>query len=128
MDEVKFPPAGQPAVGAGHEFQRGPADSKARKQTPVFSGVINYFPDALMDVARLSWAGNEKHNPGEALHWAREKSLDHEDCVARHLIDSRAYTEEAGHRFLHATCLAWRALAHLQTLIEELRTQGVQYP
>lgn len=124
---MDYPKAGQPATGAGHEFNRGPADPKVRKQTPVFSGVLNYFPDAIMDVARLSHAGNEKHNPGEPLHWARGKSLDHEDCIARHLLDSRAYTTEAGQRFLHATCLAWRALAHCQSLIEDLKSTG-EYP
>ena len=37
----------------------------ARKATPLFSGCIAYFPDALMEIARLSKHCNDQHNPGE---------------------------------------------------------------
>jgi hypothetical protein len=76
----------------------------------VFSGVLEYFPDAIAAVAKLSKEGNDKHNPDQPLHWAREKSNDHEDCIARHLMD---------HDWVE---LAWRALAQLQ-LMEEKRKQ-----
>ena len=36
---------------------------------------------ALAEVARVSKAGNDQHNPGQPLHWARDKSADHADCV-----------------------------------------------
>jgi hypothetical protein len=92
-------------------------DSEERKQIPIFSGVMNYFPLALAAVARLSKTGNDKHNPGEPLGWARNKSLDHEDCIARHLID--VDTLNANGEYEDATALAWRALAKLQTLEEK---------
>ena len=53
------------------------ADSKQRKMMPVISGVIDYFPDAIAAVAYVSYLGNQKHNPGQDLHWARGKSDDH---------------------------------------------------
>ena len=91
-----------------------------RKDMPVFSGVMQYFPDALLEVAHHSKKGNDKHNPGEPLRWAKEKSSDQADCVARHLIDIGpnwdALDEETGS--YHATALAWRALALLQTVLE----------
>jgi hypothetical protein len=31
---------------------------------------LDYFPDALAAVAQISYQGNQKHNPGEPLHWA----------------------------------------------------------
>lgn len=100
--------------------------SAERKATPIASGVLFYFPDALAEVARLSKAGNDKHNPGEPLHWSRGKSNDHADCVARHLIDAGpdqcALDEEDG--FLHATKTAWRALANLQVVLEKTRGTG----
>ena len=62
-------------------------EHQKRKDTPIFSGVLNYFPDAIREMARVSRAGNDQHNKGEPLHWAREKSTDHLDCCARHLTD-----------------------------------------
>ncbi len=94
-----------------------PEDAEARKAAPIFSGVLDYFPLALAAVARISKRGNDQHNPGGPLHWAREKSTDHEDCMARHLIDVKTVDKESG-EYLHAAALAWRALAALQVLEE----------
>lgn len=102
-----------------------PTDSAARKDMPVFSGVLAYFPDALADVARLSKIGNDKHNPGQPLHWSRGKSTDHADCIVRHLLDSGTVDTDG---CLHETKVAWRALALLQVAIEERRKRGEQYP
>jgi hypothetical protein len=93
-----------------------PEDSESRKETPIFSGVLNYFPLAVAAVARHSKQGNDKHNPGQPLHWSRGKSRDHADCIARHLIDYE--TIDADGRYAHAAGLAWRALALLQELEE----------
>ena len=95
--------------------------SQERKETPVFSGLLMYFPDACAAVARLSYTANEKHNPGEPMHWSKGKSNDHADCVVRHLMDMYD-TDEFGE--LEATAAAWRALANLQTIIEEMREHG----
>jgi len=94
-----------------------PANSDARKAAPVFSGVLNYFPDALMAVARVSKAGNDKHNPGEPLHWSRDKSSDHLDCVARHLLTPFAVDPDSGE--VHLAHVVWRALAELQLHLEK---------
>ena len=64
-----------------------PTDSNERKRIPLASGVLDYFPAALAEVARISWVGNEKHNPGEPLHWSRSKSGDHADTLARHFLE-----------------------------------------
>jgi hypothetical protein len=60
--------------------------SSDRKRHPIARGVLDYFPDAIAAVANVSLIGNEQHNPGEPMHWAREKSQDHADCIARHLL------------------------------------------
>lgn len=93
-----------------------PTDSRERKDTPVYSGVLAYFPRALAYVAKVSKAGNDKHNPGQPLHWSKGKSNDHADCVARHLIEHGAIDPEDG--LLHSGKLAWRALALLETELE----------
>jgi len=90
-------------------------DSDARKDIPLATGLLDYFPDALAAVAALSKAGNDKHNPGEPLHWSRDKSDDHADCILRHMVD-RGKVDSDGH--LHDAKVAWRALAQLQLAVE----------
>ena len=94
-----------------------PYDSAERKRVPIYSGVLAYFPDAIAEVARVSYAGNEKHNPGQPLHWAREKSTDHEDCIQRHTIDALQAKHPNDH-VEHLANRAWRALAALQLATE----------
>jgi len=92
-----------------------PEDSQERKDTPITTGVLDYFPLAVAEVARVSKAGNDQHNPGQPLHWTRGKSTDHADCITRHLIQ-RGTLDTDGQR--HTAKLAWRALALLQEELE----------
>ena len=94
-------------------------DAELRKRTPVYSGVLAYFPDALKAVAQVSYQGNQQHNPGQPLHWARSKSSDHRDCLIRHTMDDAVSPYDTD-GMLHAAKAAWRALAHLQLVIEGL--------
>ncbi len=96
-----------------------PTDSAERKAVPLARGLLDYFPAALAEVARLSKAGNDKHNPGQEMHHARGKSTDHADCILRHLADRGTVDPDDGIR--HSVKVAWRALALLQ---EELEAAG----
>ena len=88
-----------------------------RKQIPVYSGVINYFPDAIKEVAKCSYAGQQQHNPDKPLAWDRSKSGDELDALTRHLIDhSVDPMDEDG--ILHLGKVAWRALAALEKHLE----------
>lgn len=82
---------------------------------PIASGVLDYFPDAIAAIAEVSKLGNDQHNPGEPLHWSREKSGDHADCIVRHLME-RGMIDVDGAR--HSAKMAWRALALLQLELE----------
>jgi hypothetical protein len=82
---------------------------------PVCTGVLDYFPNALAAIAHVSFIGNQQHNPGEPLHWAREKSTDHADCLVRHLLE-RGTLDKDGMK--HTAKMAWRALALLETELE----------
>ena len=93
-----------------------PADARERKAIPVATGVIDYFPDAIIAVAELSQKGNDQHNPGTALHWDRSKSGDESDALMRHFIE-RGTRDTDGIR--HSAKAAWRALALLQKEIEK---------
>ena len=55
-----------------------------RDDYPLFTGLLAYFPHALSEVARCSKVGNEQHNAGEPLHWARHKSTAHADLCRRY--------------------------------------------
>lgn len=91
-------------------------NKQERKDTPICSGVLDYFPAALVAVAQCSKAGNDQHNPGQPLHWARGKSLDHADCIIRHLTDRGTVDTD---NIRHSAKVAWRALALLQQELEE---------
>lgn len=90
-------------------------EAQERKDTPVFSGFLNYFPDAVREVARLSRIGNDQHNPGKPLHWDRSKSGDELDALSRHLMQVGTVDTDG---VLHSTKVAWRAMANLQKELE----------
>lgn len=103
-----------------------PSDKTDRKHRPIARGCLDYFPHAIAEVAHLSFVANEQHNPGEPMHWAREKSADHADCIVRHLID-RGDTDTDGMR--HSAKAAWRALAMLQLELEDAgEANETRYP
>lgn len=79
------------------------------------TGVLDYFPLAIAEVAKVSKQGNDQHNPGQPLHWARDKSSDHPDCIGRHMIE-RGMLDTDGQR--HTAKAAWRMLALLQEEME----------
>src|SRR6202012_819691 len=108
-----------------------PLDSAVRKDIPIRSGCIDYFPAAIAGVAMHSIAGNNKHKPGEPFHHARGKSMDHADCIDRHLMDINdmlAFLKRGGGLselpkgeqtiLEEANALCWRALALSQELHE----------
>lgn len=91
-----------------------PTDSAARKRIPMYEGLLKYFPDALAAVAQHSFESNEKHNPGEPVHWSREKAADHKDTIIRHMTDIATGADEVD----ELKAVAWRSLAALQLAIE----------
>lgn len=108
-----------PPLGKKPQAARLPEDSAERKNYPIVTGFLDYFPDAVAEVSRLSKYGNDKHNPGQPLHWSRHKSDDHIDCIGRHIID-RGMTDDT-EDFYHDVMIAWRAMANLQVVMERLK-------
>lgn len=105
-----------------------PTDSNERKNYPLYEGCLKYFPAALSGVAKISKLGNDKHNPGQPLHHARGKSMDHGDCILRHLTDvsdllaslDRGSSVDKEQILIEVNQMAWRALAFSQELHERL--------
>ena len=86
-------------------------DSRERKATPVTTGVLDFFPDAIVEVARVSLAATKQHHPDQPMHWDKSKSTDEADALVRHLLE-RGTRDHDGQR--HTAKVAWRALALLQ--------------
>jgi len=106
-----------PASNDQHIKDSIKSKAKERKATPVFSGVLKYFPDALKEVAKCSKAGQDQHNPNLPLAWDRSKSGDELDALTRHLIDHSVNpVDDDG--VLHLAKVAWRSLAALQKHLE----------
>lgn len=93
-----------------------PSDAKARKDIPIYSGFIKYFPKTMIAVAKLSMIGNEQHNPGEPLHWDKSKSTDQLDTLIRHLIEVGTLDSD---RVPHDVKIAWRACANCENYLDE---------
>lgn len=104
---------------------RLPDGSAARKELPITTGFLDYFPRAAAYVAKVSRAGNIKHNgPDAPMNWRRGTSDDHADCIPRHLID-RGKRDGMGLR--HSGQLAWRAMANLELELEEAEKNGEEW-
>lgn len=106
-----------------------PTDSGVRKEYPMLRGLLHYFPAVLAGVANHSKVSNDKHNPGEPMHHARGKSMDHGDCIVRHLTDLAdmvAAVERGGYAsdemvkalLYECNAMGWRALALGQEMHE----------
>ena len=91
-------------------------DKQGRKNIPIYSGLLCYFPDACAKVAECSFIANEQHNPGTKMHWDRSKSGDELDALTRHLMEAGKEDDDG---ILHSTKVAWRALANLQKELEK---------
>ena len=92
-----------------------PTDAKERKKIPLAGGVFDYFTSALIEIAKVSQAGNDQHNPGQPLHWSRGKSNDHADTMLRHFAERGTIDTD---NLRHSAKMCWRALAILQLELE----------
>lgn len=101
------PYGGKPYLPTGYD---------ERKEIPICTGVLDYFPLALIEVAKVSRDGNIQHNPGEELHWARGKSMNQIDTMIRHIME-RGGVDTDGRR--HMAKAIWRGLAELQIEMEQ---------
>ena len=115
--DYSFPKSPEPVLSLqtskgelAHDLLQG-MSSATRKEYPVKTGFMDYFRDAIFRVANVSYVGNQQHNAGQPTHWARGKSADHGDCLARHMLCND--DEE------HMAQTAWRAMADLQMFLEK---------
>lgn len=92
-----------------------PTDAEKRNEYPMADGLLDYFPNALAEVSRLSLIATQQHHQGEDMHWQRGVSMDHRNKIVKHLIDAGKFDTD---NVRHSAKLAWRALANLQQELE----------
>ena len=90
-----------------------PSSASARKHLPIGTTVLDYFPLALAEIAKVSLAGQRQHR---TTGWDRSKSSDEADALIRHFLDRGGFD---GDGLRHSAKMAWRALALLQQEMED---------
>lgn len=101
-----------------------PTEDKARKRLQLWTFLMEYFPDTFLAVVEVAIAGNEQHNPGQPLHWAREKSKDQLNPAFRHQWDYGRGVKKDTDGQWHLAKAIWRLSAQLQLDIEEERRKN----
>lgn len=92
-------------------------------KSPVFQGVFQYFPRALLAVGDVSRYGANKYSLAyNDINWARvdDGFSRYSDALGRHLIGEfkdGPIDPESG--CYHAAMVAWNALARLELLLTE---------
>jgi hypothetical protein len=100
-----------PKFDAGVKFDTG--------KSPVFRGVLRYFPRALKAVADISAFGAHKYD------WGNWKTLDdaynrYSDGLGRHiLLRETEGVNDLESKMLHDAHAAWNALARLELYLME---------
>lgn len=94
-----------------------------RKRYPVLTGLLRYFPRACAAVANCSLVANEQHNPGEPMHWAKDKSVGQGDEDLRHLMEAGTIDSDG---VRHTTKHAWRALELLERELEAAEAESTK--
>jgi|ERR1017187_3613876 hypothetical protein len=103
-----------------------PTDNAKRKGLPLWDYLFNYFFDAFMAEVDVAVKGNQQHNPGESLHWAREKSTDQLNTALRHQADYAQGQKKDTDGCWHLAKAIWRLKAQLQLDIEAERERANQ--
>ena len=96
-----------------------PGSDAGRREYPLCTGLLEYFPRACAETAHHSHIGNEQHNPGEPLHWAKEKSIGRGDQIVRHLMDGKTAKDRA-EAIHHFAGMCWRSLELFERFLQGL--------
>jgi hypothetical protein len=105
-----------------------PTDDKLRKALPIFTFLVEYFPDVIVELTKLCVQGNIQHNPELApndIKWAREKSTDQMNTAFRHMFDRARGVHFDSDGVRHIIKSVWRNMAQAQLDIEAFR-DGLQ--
>lgn len=114
-------------AGPGSGF---PTDYKERKEWECWTYLMEYMPDAFLEEVRVAIAGNQQHNPGQHLHWARGKSADQMNTAFRHMWEHTMAARWGRGSMVdvdkcyHLAKAIWRLRAELQLTLERVRREN----
>lgn len=96
-----------------------PTDDKERAKIRLLDYISNYFPHAHVAKARHSYESNLKHNGGEGMKWAKDKSIGDGNQIMRHIMDAMDAWKagDKAEATYHLTCLAWRGDELLERML-----------
>lgn len=105
---VESDPTGRSSHTPGAKLDAG--------KVPILQGALEYFPNALREVAQVSYVGAKKYT------WKGWESVPdginrYGNALARHLLATELYDADTG--CLHAAQVAWNALARLELILRE---------
>ena len=115
MTAAEKDPNGIQAKAPGAKMDAGKA--------PLLQGALHYFPRALEEVAQLSLYGASKYS------WKGWEAVPdginrYGNAMTRHLLSEETeglYDDgPGGSGLLHATAVAWNALARLELILREM--------
>ena len=95
-------------------------------KSPLLRGCLLYFPRALLEVARVSQKGAEKYS-WKGWESVPDGSNRYGDALSRHLVYESIegiYDRDTG--LLHASQVAWNALARLELLLKEIEEMTIK--
>lgn len=104
-------PTGKAAHESGSKLDKG--------KSPIYRGVIGYFPRALRAVGEVSDYGAAKYcwNGWETVPDGFNR---YSDALGRHLIyEAEGEQRDSDTNLLHAAHAAWNALARLEMLLRK---------
>lgn len=90
-------------------------------KSPVVRGALQYFPKALKQVSLLSEFGANKY-AWKGWEDVPDGFVRYTDALGRHLLDEGEGLFDdgpGGSGFLHATSVAWNALARLELMLRD---------
>ena len=89
-------------------------------KSPLLRGCLLYFPRALLEISRVSQKGAEKYS-WKGWESVPDGSNRYGDALSRHLVYESIegiYDRDTG--LLHASQVAWNALARLELLLRDM--------
>lgn len=108
--EGECDPNGKSAKEMGSKLDAG--------KSPVFQGLLSYFPRACLAVADVSARGAAKYA------WKGWESVPdginrYSDALARHIVNEEIEGKYDADGFLHKAQIAWNAMASLELFLKE---------
>lgn len=105
---IEFDPHGKNPKEAGAKLDAG--------KSPVFQGLLDYFPRACLAVADVSYAGAQKY-AWKGWETVPDGVNRYSDALGRHIVNESIDGPYDPDGFLHKAQIAWNALAALELFL-----------